>query len=102
MPEVVIRTEALTKVYPGDIRAVDGLDLAGVRFHQLPPLKAADETLREPTNLVIRVGTGKPVEEKPEDPKPEQPKPDTPVEDEKGSSAERCVANDERFATSRE
>ena len=52
-----------------------------------------DETLREPTNLVIRVGTGKPVEEKPEDPKPEQPKPDTPVEDEKGSSAERCVAN---------
>ena len=47
-----------------------------------------DETLREPTNLVIRVGTGKPVEEKPEDPKP-----DTPVEDEKGSSAERCVAN---------
>ncbi len=27
MPEVVIRTEALTKVYPGDIRAVDGLDL---------------------------------------------------------------------------
>ena len=26
---------------------VDGLDLAGVRFHQLPPLKAADETLRD-------------------------------------------------------
>ena len=25
--EVVIRTEGLTKVYPGDIRAVDGLDL---------------------------------------------------------------------------
>lgn len=52
-----------------------------------------DETLREPQNLIIRVGTGKPAEEKPEDPKPEQPKPDTPAEDEKGSSAERCVAN---------
>lgn len=52
-----------------------------------------DETLREPQNLIIRVGTGKPAEEKPEDPKPEQPKPDTPVEDEKTSSAERCVAN---------
>ena len=48
-----------------------------------------DETLREPTNLVIRVGTGKPVDPKPEDPKPADPKP----EDEKGSSAERCVAN---------
>ena len=44
-----------------------------------------DETLREPQNLIIRVGTGKPVEE--------TPKPDTPPEDEKGSSAERCVAN---------
>ena len=43
-----------------------------------------DETLREPTNLVIRVGTGKPADAKPEDPKPE---------DEKSSSAERCVAN---------
>ena len=27
MSDVVIRTEGLTKVYPGDIRAVDGLDL---------------------------------------------------------------------------
>ena len=44
-----------------------------------------DETLREPTNLVIRVGTGKPVAPKPEDPKA--------PEDEKGSSAERCFAN---------
>ena len=26
-PAAVIRTEALTKVYPGDLRAVDGLDL---------------------------------------------------------------------------
>ncbi|MDK8879232.1 G5 domain-containing protein [Corynebacterium sp. MSK008] len=52
-----------------------------------------DETLREPQNLIIRVGTGKPAEEKPEDPKPEQPKPETPPEDQQGSSAERCVAN---------
>ncbi|WP_083290230.1 G5 domain-containing protein [Corynebacterium sp. HMSC05H05] len=59
-----------------------------------------DETLSEPKNLIIRVGTGKPVEDpdnpdNPEDPKPEQPKPEDPKapEDEKGSSAERCVAN---------
>ena len=49
-----------------------------------------DETLREPQNLIIRVGTGKPAED-PDN--PDKPKPDTPVEDEKGSSAERCVAN---------
>jgi len=49
-----------------------------------------DETLREPQNLIIRVGTGKPVED-PDN--PDKPKPDTPVEDEQGSSAERCVAN---------
>ena len=29
--DVVIRTEALTKVYPGDVLAVDGLDLSVTR-----------------------------------------------------------------------
>ncbi len=43
----VIRTEALTKVYPGDIRAVDGLDLAvraGEIFGLLGPNGAGKTT----------------------------------------------------------
>jgi ABC-2 type transport system ATP-binding protein len=46
-PDEVIRTEALTKVYPGDIRAVDGLDLsvcAGEIFGLLGPNGAGKTT----------------------------------------------------------
>ena len=47
MVDVVIRTEALTKVYPGDIRAVDHLDLevgAGEIFGLLGPNGAGKTT----------------------------------------------------------
>jgi ABC-2 type transport system ATP-binding protein len=47
MPDVVIRTEKLTKVYPGDIRAVDSLDLAvnsGEIFGLLGPNGAGKTT----------------------------------------------------------
>lgn len=47
MTDVVIRTEALTKVYPGDIRAVDGLDLEvqrGEIFGLLGPNGAGKST----------------------------------------------------------
>jgi ABC-2 type transport system ATP-binding protein len=46
-PDEVIRTEALTKVYPGDLRAVDGLDLAvhaGEIFGLLGPNGAGKTT----------------------------------------------------------
>ena len=47
MSDVVIRTEGLTKVYPGDIRAVDGLDLEvhrGEIFGLLGPNGAGKST----------------------------------------------------------
>ena len=47
MTDEVIRTEALTKVYPGDIRAVDGLDLSvrrGEIFGLLGPNGAGKTT----------------------------------------------------------
>jgi len=46
-PDEIIRTEQLTKVYPGDIRAVDGLDLAvhaGEIFGLLGPNGAGKTT----------------------------------------------------------
>ena len=46
-PDEVIRTDALTKVYPGDIRAVDGLDLSvrrGEIFGLLGPNGAGKTT----------------------------------------------------------